>query len=169
MLMPPLLSIPHFLTILYACAFIIFGISRHTNSFACFLIALGTLANCSKGISDLFLKPKMQISGSKKQLKLQLKTGLGSSDGKEATELKEDLLKEGEVSDSESVTTVVPTESQKARRASPTTSPSKRLVEFVTVQGFMADYVACLSALQTTDPSNTLNQSRSNQEWDNFV
>jgi len=111
----------------------------------------------------------MQISGSKKQLKLQLKTGLASSDGKEATKLKEDFLKDGEVSDSESVTTVVSTESQKARRASPATSPSKRLVEFVTIQGFMTDYVACLTAVATTDPSDTLNQSKSNKEWDNFI
>jgi len=106
----------------------------------------------------------MNISGSKKQLKLQLKTGLASSDGKE-----EDLLQDGEVSDSKSVTTVVSTASQKSRRATPASSPSKRLVEFVTSQGFMTDYVACLTAVATADPLNMLNQTQSNKEWDNFI
>ncbi len=72
----------------------------------------------------------MNISGSKKQLKLQLKSG----DGKD-----EELLQDGEVSDLESVTTVRSTESQKTRRAIPKSSPSKRLVEFVTSQGVMTE------------------------------
>ena len=91
----------------------------------------------------------MNISGSKKQLKLQLKSG----DGKD-----EELLQEGEVSDLESVTTVRSTESQKTRRAIPKSSPSKRFVEFVTSQGFMTDYVACLIAVATGDPLKNLNQ-----------
>ena len=102
----------------------------------------------------------MNISSSRKQLKLQSKTG----DGKE-----EDLLQEGEVSDSDSVTTVISTASQKARRALPKSSPSKRLVEFVTSQGYMTDYVARLIAVTTADPIQMLNKTQSDRDWDNFI
>jgi len=102
----------------------------------------------------------MNISGSKKQLKLQLKSG----DGKD-----EELLQEGEVSDLESVTTVRSTESQKTRRAIPKSSPSKRLVEFVTSQGVMTDYVARLIAVTTADPLQMLHETKTDRGWDDLI
>jgi hypothetical protein len=111
----------------------------------------------------------MQISGSTKQLKLQKKTGLAIGDSKEATESTEELLKDGEVSDSESVTTVVSTESQKARRATPASSPSKRVLEFVTVQDILVVKIARLISLGPTDRSEALIDCTSRNEWENLV
>ena len=107
----------------------------------------------------------MNISGSKKQLNLQPKTGLASSDGKDQNKINQELLQEadkdesgkGEASDSEdSVVSVKSTESQKARRASPKSSPSKRVLEFVTIQDIIVTKIARLISLEPTDRSEAL-------------
>ena len=120
----------------------------------------------------------MNISGSKKQLKLQLKTGLASSDGKDQNKINQELLQEadkdesgkGEASDSEdSVVSVKSTESQKARRASPKSSPSKRVLEFVTIQDIMVTKIARLISLEPTDRSEALCDCTTKNEWENLV
>jgi len=98
--------------------------------------------------------------------KSQKKTGLAiNSDGKEPNRINAALLQErekdesdrSEASDSEgSVVSVHSTDSQKARRVSPKTSPSKRVLEFVTIQGITAAKISKLISLDTTDRSEEL-------------
>ena len=110
--------------------------------------------------------------------KSRKKTGLASSNGKDPNKINQELLQEGEkdesgkgeASDSDgSVVSVKSTESQKARRASPKSSPSKRLLEFVTVQDIMVTKISRLISLEPTDRSEVLYKCTSTKEWENLV